>query len=120
MGTITAQRVLDESRYTVRQISTTNLEYLIDRAINFINAETGSSISNLSGSPLSVTVTGAQEMAVKALSELLLRAYLDKGPNVGVAGLSVTQVMADPHYKTYSKLFRMSLDRLRGRSFEKV
>ena len=51
MVTVTtiAQRLLDENNYTPGDhISTTNFEYLIDNAIDYINAEAGTSIADFS------------------------------------------------------------------------
>jgi len=117
MATITAQQILDENKWTETQISITNLEYLIDNAINYVNAETGLSISNLSGSPGSVTVTSSQDYVIKALSAVLVRAYLEKGPNVAVNAMNMSKISTDPHYKVMMWLIKSGINRLRGRSF---
>jgi len=117
MATITAQRILDENKWTISNITIANLEYLIDNAIDYINLETGLSISNLSGSPGSVTVTSAQAPVIKALSALLVRAYLEKGPQVGGGGINVTEISTDPHYKVMMMVIKRGINRLRGRSF---
>lgn len=118
MATITAQQILDENNYAISDISLANLEYLINNAINYVNLEAGTSISNLSGSPGSVTVTNDQSIVVKALTVLLLRAYLDRGPNASVSGLTVSSLLADPQYDLFTKLAMQGVNRLRGRSFK--
>jgi len=119
---ITAQQILDENGWVVADIAIANLEYLIDNAINYINMEAGISMSNLTGaSPnKTVTLTSAQEVVVKMLAALLVRAYLDKGPNVAVQSISVTSIISDPHYRIFMKLINKGIKRLRGTSFERV
>jgi len=123
MATITAQQILDETGYTAaNHISLTNLEYLIDNAINYINSEAGLSISNLSGAAGSktVTVTNAQAPIIKMLSKLFIRAYVDMGPNVAVGGLAVSTLTSDPQYALFLPLITQGINRLRGRSFERT
>lgn len=119
MATVTAQRVLDENNYTVSDISLTNLEYLIDNVIDYINLETGLSISNLSGTAgsKSVTVTSGQSPIIKLLSALMIRAYKDRGPQSSIAGFSVVAVLADPQYQLFKELTDKGINRLRGHSF---
>jgi len=118
MPAITAQRILDENNWNVDDhISIANLEYLIDNSINYINLMAGLSISNLSGSPGSVTVTNSQDFVIKSAAALCVRAYLDKGPTGGIAGASLQYTINDPHYKNHSTLVRQGINRLRGRSF---
>lgn len=119
MPSITAQQILDENKWTVSDISKTNLEYLIDNAINHINAETGLSISNLSGSAESktVTVTSAQDYVIKALTAILVRAYKDKGPQASLGPMNLAEISTDPHYKAMMWLIKRGIQRLRGRSF---
>lgn len=122
MVVITAQQILDENGWLVTDIAIVNLEYLIDNAINYINLETGLSMSNLTGvTPnMAVTLTSAQEVVVKMLSALLVRAYLDKGPNVAVQSINVTSIISDPHYRIFMKLINKGIKRLRGTSFERA
>jgi len=115
MATITAQIILDENNYAVSDISLANMGYLIDNAINYTNLVCGTSISNLVAG--SVTVTAGEAAVVKTLSAMLLRAYVDRGPNASVGGLVVTSVIADPQYSLFQGLLKEGLDRLRGRSF---
>lgn len=55
-----AQRVLDENNYTIGDITLTNLEYLIDNAIDHVNSEAGTSIADLAGSATAKTITGSE------------------------------------------------------------
>ena len=113
-----AEQILAENGYTTDDCSVTNLEYLINLATDHINLVAGTSIADISSNDL--TATDAELAATRLLSGLLLRAYLEKGPNVGVGALNVAQVTADPHYKVFMKLFNQSLNYLRTRSFERV
>ena len=119
MTSITAQQILDENNYTVSDISKTHLEYLIDNAINYVNLETGNSMSNMSGPAESktVSVTSNQAAVVKPLIALLLRAYLDRGPNVAVGGLTVTTLLGDPQFALFKDMVDKGMNQLRGRSF---
>lgn len=103
---VTAQIILDENNYTVTDISLINLEGVIDNSIGYINLRTGLSMSALSGSAGSKTVslTSAQAVLVKMLTTLMTKAFIDRGPNASVGGLSVTSVISDPQYSLYIKL----------------
>ena len=111
-----AQRILDENNYTVSDISHVNLEYLIDNAIDYVNMQAGTSIADLAGTAenKSLTASNAQVFVVKTLSALMIRAYKDKGPQVGVAGLSVSQIITDPHYSLFTKLLEHAIERLKA------
>lgn len=118
MTTITdvAQRILDENNYT--DPSTTIVEYLIKNAVDHINLMAGTSISftPVAGSE-DLTASDSEIIVVKTLSALMIRAYKDKGPQVGVAGMSVVAVVSDPQYRLFSKIVNQGINRLRGRSF---
>jgi len=126
MATITAQTLLDRNNWATTDIhatavtALTRVEYLIDDAIDYINGEAGTTISNMGGGGAgskTVTVTAAQAPIVRALAALLVRAYLDKGPNVGIGGLGVTAIISDPQYKLHMMMIMQGINRLRGRSF---
>jgi hypothetical protein len=118
--------------YTAANLQTINnyagltnsaIELLVDAMISHINVETGASIAhfrddtvNADGSKV-VSITEAQEPAFLAGAALMLRAFNDKGPNVSISGQSVSQVLQDPHYAVWNRVFRQALSRLRGRSF---
>ena len=115
-----ADRILTENNYVVGDFgSLTNVEYLIDNAVDYINLEAGVSIANLSGTEetKSLTATAQEIVVVKLVSGLLLRAFKDKGPAVTVQGLSVSMILTDPHYQVFTKLMNSAINRLRGRSF---
>jgi len=108
-----AQRVLDENNYS--NPSLTQVEYLIDNAIDYINAQAGISIADLSGDVESKSLTGtdSQIFVVKTLSALLLRSYHDKGPNVGIQAQSVVAITSDPQYVLFMKLIDSAIERLK-------
>lgn len=117
-----ATQIHNENNWTASDISLTITEYLIDTAIDFTNMETGTSIADLSGAAESKSLTGTEPeiVAVKLLSSLLIRGYKDKGPNVSLSSLSVSQVIQDPHYNFFTELLKMSWERLRGRSIKRT
>ena len=97
-------------------------EGLIDRAIDYINIEAGTSIADLSGAAESKSLVAiADEVGVvKNLTQLLMSAFVDKGANVGLASLNVTTVVQDPQYIMMNRMIQKGIERLRGRSFERV
>jgi hypothetical protein len=114
-----AQRILDENNYTVSDISLTNLEYIIKNAVDHINAQAGTNISfTPAAGAASLIASDIEIITTKNLSTLLLRAYVDRGPNTSVGGLSVTTVANDPQYNIFMELVKDDIIRLRGRSFE--
>lgn len=122
MTTITsiAQRILDENDYSTPAADI--VEYLIDNAIDYVNMEAGTSIAELSGDAETKSLTGTRSeiSVVKSLTVLLLRAYKDRGPQVGVGGLNVAVTLSDPQYSLFTKMVNKGISRLRGRSFEKT
>lgn len=123
-----AQQLLDENGvdstviHATSSTALTRVEYLIDNAIDGINLMAGQSIADLSGAAgsKSLTATENQLLSIKTLSALFIRAYIDKGPQVNLAALNVSALSSDPHYKVQMKLFLMSLNYLRGRSFTRT
>lgn len=122
MVAITAQQILDENNYDEAQISKTNLEYLIDNCINWVNLVAGQSMSNMSGTAGSktVTVTSNQSAVLKFLIPLIVKAYLDRGPNASVATVSVGVIAVDPQTGQFRPMYKLALQMLRRRSFERV
>lgn len=114
MTTFTAQSILDENNYTVADISLVNLAALIDNAINYVNLRAGLSMSPTAGGV--ATLTGNQSVVVKLLSTLMLRAYLDRGPNTGLGGMSVNSIITDPQYALYSAMIEAGILALIGTS----
>jgi len=124
MVEITAALIHSETGYSTDDISTTNLEYLIDNSINYVNLMAGTSISNLSGAVAgskTVTVTADQAAVLKPLINLLLMAYMDAGQPSTVQGLSVQTTLQTPRYAAMMKLLDEGLLRLRRHiAFERV
>ena len=112
-----AQRILDENSYTVSDISLTNLEYLIDNAIDTVNLRAGTTIADLTGSAADKDIVGTESevLVVKELTVLLIRAYKDRGPNVSIGELTASQVLADPQYDLFTKSVKEDIERLTQR-----
>lgn len=106
-----AQQVLNENRWTITQITIVNLEYLIDNAADYINLMSGTSIANIAASAL--TATENELIVVKTLAALMVRAYLDRGPNVAVSSVSISSVLADPQYDLFTKIVENGIARLK-------
>lgn len=117
-----AQRILDENNWTVSNISLINLEYLIKNAVDYINmmTETTISFAPTGTGTLSLTASDKEIVTTKFLTTLLLRAYLDRGPNTSVQGLTVSSLLADPQYATYDKMVDKAMERLVTRSLERT
>ena len=118
---LAAQRILDENNYTTSDCSLTNLEYIIKNAVDYINLAVGTSISfTPAAGAATLTATDSQIYTVKAATILMLRAYLDRGPNTSVAAISVSSLIGDPQYNFYTETLKQAIARLTGRSFEAV
>lgn len=115
MASITAQNILDENNYTTSDISLANLERLIDNAIYYVELATNRSIAKMSGTAGSKTVSVADEevSVVKACVILMLRAYLDRGPNTAISGLSISTLISDPQYTLYKDMIEKGVEQLR-------
>ena len=118
MATFTAQNLLDENNYTTSDISLVNAERLVNNAIHYVELETGLSLADMATQ--TVTVTDGEETIIKSLAVLMIRAYLDRGPNAAIGGLSVTSVLADPQYALFKDLLDSGINRLRGRTFKRT
>lgn len=113
-----AQRILDENGYALtdfQNLTLTILEYKIDDAIDYVNLQGGTSIADLSGSAESKSITGTdgQILAVKWLTNLMLKAYKEKGVQAGISGLSVAYVLNDPDYKLSLMVIEKAIERLK-------
>ena len=111
----------DPSSSPTETTSYTNVEYIIDDVIDFVNAEAGTSISNLSGTAgaKTVTVTSAQNSPIKLILSVALketRYKISTSSTLGPSSLSESVGAQDPLFR---KLLFSSLDRLRGRGFER-
>jgi hypothetical protein len=100
----------------------TNVEYMIDSAIDYVNLEAETSISNLSGSAGSktVTVTASQNAVLKLLLTAMLREAKFKGSSsLGMGGLSVSDTLVTQP-PIFQSLFKNALRRLRGMDFKRT
>lgn len=124
MVTVTtiAQKILDENKYTTSDMSLSNLENNIDNVIDYVNLETGASIAYLTGSADSKSLVCDRKYIppIKLLSTLMIRAALDRGPNVSVASIGVNIVVADPQYNLFMRIVERSLARCRGGYFSRT
>lgn len=113
-----AQRILDENGYNIADFSgltLTILEYKIDDAIDYVNSVGGLSIANLSGTAgsKSFVYTAGQNIPVKNLTNLMLKAYKEKG-NVGsISGISINFLLENPDYKLSMMLISNSINSLK-------
>jgi hypothetical protein len=113
-----AQRILDENGYSLTDFSgltLTILEYKIDDAIDYVNAEAGTSIAALTGTAetKSFTYTAPENLAVKGLVNLMLRAFKEKGEQVGISSLSVTYLQSDPDFRLSMQVVDRTIERLK-------
>lgn len=113
-----AQRILDENGYTLADfpnLTLTILEYKIDDAIDYVNSQAGLSIADLSGTAgsKSITADDGQILAVKWLSNLMLKVYKEKGVQTGIGALSVIYIVNDPDYKMSMMILDKQIERLK-------
>jgi len=114
--TTIAQRILDENNYTVSDISLTNTEYLIKNAVDYINAETGTSITfTPSAGTASLSASDTEIVTVKFITRQEIQDYKSKGPNATLSGMSVVSILDSP---LVAKMVDRMLNRLRVRSFD--
>ena len=114
-----AQTILNENGYQLVEfprLTLALLEAKINDAIDYINAETGLSISSLSGTAESktLTYTPPQNVAIKQLVNLMLRAYKEKGTQINVPNINVTYLLSDPDYKLSMQLLNKIIQRLKS------
>jgi len=127
MTDLTAATVLARFNYDSKDFdpdsdetqSYTNVEYIIDDVIDFINSEAGISVSNMAGvaGAKTVTVTGAQNAAIKLVLSVVLKETkykLSTSSSLGPASISESVGSQD---QIFRKMFWSSMNRLRGRSF---
>jgi len=50
---------------------------------------------------------------VKMLTALLIRAYLDRGPNVSLGSISITSVLTDPQYNLFTDMVTKAIEQLK-------
>ena len=106
-----AQQILDENRWVIGDISIVNVQSLVDNASHFINLMAGTTIPNIVGDAL---VASDNELTVvKMLTALLIRAYLDRGPNVSLGSISITSVLTDPQYNLFTDMVTKAIEQLK-------
>ena len=113
-----AQRILDENGYTLTDfpnLTLTILEYKIDDSIDYVNSQTGLAIATLSGSAgsKSFVYTAPQNIPVKGLTNLMLKAYKEKGSTVGLGSMNVSYLEANPDFKLSMELMKDIINRLK-------
>jgi hypothetical protein len=110
-----AQRILDENKYTIADVSLVNCEYLIENATHYINllADTAIAFTPATG-VATLTATDDEIITTKILSTLMVRAFKERGPNISVSSISVSALITDPQYALYSKMFEEAITRLKG------
>jgi len=121
MTTVTdiAQRMLAENNWTTDDITLLNTEYLIKNAVDYINLMAGTSISfTPSAGSENLVASDNEIVVVKFATTLLLRAYLDRGPNVSVGGLSLSSVISDPQYAFYAPQLTLMVEKLSQRDVD--
>ena len=126
IGGISAATVLNDPQYAVhadiiktgiqrlKTLSSTNVGYLIDNAINYVNMQANTSMSALAGG--TVNVDRNEATVVKSLSALMLKASLDGGGNA----VTATEVMNNPHYAVHSDIVKAGISRLQTLSTTNV
>jgi len=122
MVTLTAQNLLDWNNWSTSDISVVNLENVIDGAVDQVNLLAGTSIAYMGGVAGSkeLSCTGAQMAVVKPVAILMVRAFLDRGPNTAIQALSVSALISDPQYSFYKWAINNGLHALRGMSFKRA
>jgi hypothetical protein len=112
---LVAQRILDENNYTVADISLLNCEYLIQNATFWINGQADTSISfTPAAGAATLTATELEVSTVKLLGTLMVRAFLDRGPNASVQNVTVSALISDPQYALYTSMLNKNIEKLRG------
>ena len=118
--------MLAETDYADTDIHATDgkerVEYMIDNAIDYVNLHAGTSIGNMTGvaGAKTVTVTSGQSAVIKPLCILMVKAYMEKGPSANVGDVNLAILLNDPRYALYHPMIREGVNRLRGRSFDRV
>jgi len=127
---ITAAKVLGRYNYETTDFdpdedettSLTNVEYIIDDVIDFINAEAGTSMSNMAGvaGSKTVTVTGAQNAAIKMVLPVVLKETKYKTSVSSALGPASMSESVGSQDRIFRDMFWRAISRLRGRSFLRV
>jgi hypothetical protein len=113
-----AQRILDENGYSLTDftgLTLTILEYKIDDAIDYVNAEAGTTIAALTGTAetKSFVYTAPENLAVKGLVNLMLKAYKEKGQQVGIQSMSLSYLESNPDFALSMQVLKDMIERLK-------
>ena len=116
-----ATRMLTENNYTIDDIPALTVEYLLKNVTDYINLEAGTSISftPLAGAE-TFTASDNEIIVSKMGTVLMMRAYLDRGPNASVASVNITAVISDPQFKVFTMMFHKAIKTLTGTGFERA
>ena len=110
MVTFSTQNFLDENNWTTTQISLVNCGLILDNAINYVNLRAVRTIAAVAAG--GVTCTAAESTAVKAVGVLMVRGFLDRGPNVSAGSVSVSSLSSDPQYSFWRDMAELSIKAL--------
>ena len=106
-------------------ITATNLEIMIDSAIDTVNSDAGISISYMTGAVGSktITVTGDQAAAIKPLVAMKITSRDIQGASsssITLGGLGESQSTSSSANDMNAELYEKAVNRLRGRNFVRV
>ena len=106
-------------------ITATNLEIMIDSAIDTVNSDAGTSISYMTGAAGSktITVTGDQAAAIKPLVAMKITSRDIQGASsssMTLGGLGESQSTSSSANDMNAELYEKAVNRLRGRNFVRV
>ena len=106
-------------------IEITDLEVIIDSAIDTVNHDAGTSIGYMTGGAgaKTITVTGSQAAAIKPLVAMKLISRTIQGASsstINIGPLGKSQSASSSVNDINAELYKRAIDVLRGRSFERV
>jgi len=122
MTVITGLLIQSEFNTTV---AVGDLEVIIDSAIDTVNSDAGTSIGYMTGvTPTkTITVTGDQAAAIKPLIAMKIVSRSIEGAsssNITMGGVSSSSSTSSGMNDVNAELYEKAINRLRGRSFERV
>jgi hypothetical protein len=120
MTVITAALIQQEFATSV---AATDLEVIINSAIDTVNTDANQSINPLSGSPGTVTVTAAQASAIKPLIAMKLASNLAQNgvsSSMSLGSLSQSNSQPTGGSNLNSELYKNAVKRLIGSGFRRA
>jgi hypothetical protein len=110
-----ATTLQSQNNWTTGDLTLTETETLIDLAIYHVNLMADTDIAALTGVADSKSLVGTkgENFAVMMVAALLVRAHLDKGPNVSVGSLGINAVTTDPQYAQFMDYINKAIEKLR-------